>query len=164
MIKLLILDIDGTLTDGKVHMGINGEIMKTFNIKDGYGIASILPKLSIKPVVITGRKSKIVEKRCAELNVTEVYQGVHNKSEKLAEIVEKYGVLYSELAYIGDDDNDLECMSQIKQAGGVVACPADASKNVLAIANFVSTKNGGEGSVREFIDTIIKDEGGNINE
>ena len=75
-IKLFVMDVDGTLTDGKIYMGENGEIMKAFNVKDGYAIAHMLPEMEIIPVIITGRKSKIVENRAKELGITELYQGV----------------------------------------------------------------------------------------
>ena len=75
MIKFLVMDVDGTLTDGKIYMGSNGEVMKAFNIKDGCGIAMVLPKYGITPVIITARESKILENRCKELNITELHQG-----------------------------------------------------------------------------------------
>ena len=78
-IKYLVMDVDGTLTDGKIYMGENGEVMKAFNIKDGYAISYFLPSNGIIPIVITGRKSKIVENRCKELGITEVHQGCIDK-------------------------------------------------------------------------------------
>ena len=85
-IKLLVLDIDGTMTDGKIYIGEQGELMKAFDIKDGYAIYKLLPEHGIKPVVITGRSSKIVENRCLELGVSELHQGCLDKGEKLKEI------------------------------------------------------------------------------
>ena len=82
-IKLLVMDVDGTLTDGHIYMGPDGEVMKAFDVKDGYGIAHILPRYGIIPVIITGRRSQIVERRCAELGITELYQGVGDKLERL---------------------------------------------------------------------------------
>ena len=90
IIKLFVMDVDGTLTDGKIYMGKKGEIMKAFDVKDGYGIAHILPKLGIVPAIITGRKSQIVANRAAELGITEVFQGVSDKPETLKRITEKY--------------------------------------------------------------------------
>ena len=89
-IKLFVMDVDGTLTDGKIYMGENGEIMKAFDVKDGYGIAHILPKLGIIPVIITGRESQIVASRAAELGITEICQGATDKSKTLKRIAEKY--------------------------------------------------------------------------
>lgn len=152
MIKFLVMDVDGTLTDGKIYMDVEGEIIKAFNIKDGCGIKDILPEYGIKPVVITARESRILLNRCKELGVTEVYQGVRNKLEKLKEIVDDL----SKCAYIGDDILDLQCMRPIKESGGKIGCPADAVKNVVSISDFVSKKNGGDGAVREFIEWLVE--------
>ena len=148
-IKVLVMDIDGTLTDGKIHISDEGEVFKSFNVKDGYGIANLY-KINVLPVIITGRKSKIVEYRAKELNINEVYQGVHNKVDKLKYICEKYKISLKEVAYIGDDINDLECM----KICGISACPNDAAEEVLDSVDYICKKNGGEGAVREFINFI----------
>ena len=153
-IKYLIMDVDGTLTDGKIYMGNDGELCKAFSIKDGCGIHDILIPAGIEPVIITGRSSKILENRCKELGIEKLYQGVSNKIEKLDEVLQ--GGSYSEVAYIGDDINDLSCMKVIKEAGGVVGCPADAASEVLDITDYVSVKNGGDGAVREFIEWLLR--------
>lgn len=150
-IKYLIMDVDGTLTDGKIYMGNNGELYKVFDIKDGYGIHDIAIPAGITPVIITGRTSKILENRCEELGIKKLYQGVSDKTKKLEIITDDL----SSVAYIGDDINDLSCMVSVKNAGGIVGCPADATKKILDIADFVSGKNGGNGAVREFIEWII---------
>lgn len=152
MIKYLIMDVDGTLTDGKIYMGNDGEIMKAFNIKDGCGIHDIAIPYGITPMIITGRSSKIVENRCKELNITRLYKGIKDKGEKLKEVVEDI----SEVAYIGDDLNDLSIMSLVKEAGGMIGCPADAIDEVKDLADFISKKNGGDGAVREFIEWLVK--------
>ena len=152
------MDVDGTLTDGKIYMSSDGEFVKVFNIKDGCGIKDILPTVGIVPVVITGRTSKIVENRCRELDVDHCYQGCQDKAAKLKEVAELFGLsadengTYHEIACIGDDINDLLCM----RLCGLIGCPADAAEKVREIAEFVSTKNGGDGAVREFIEWIIK--------
>ena len=151
MIEYLVMDVDGTLTDGKIYMSNDGEIMKAFNSKDGVGIHDILIPSGIRPVIITGRVSGIVMNRCRELNITEVYQGVKDKIEQLKKIT--YDL--SCVAYIGDDVNDLICMQSVKEAGGIVGCPADASREVKEIADFISQRNGGDGAVRDFIERII---------
>lgn len=151
MIKYLIMDVDGTLTDGKIYMGSDGEVMKAFSIKDGCGIHDILIPNKIEPVIMTGRSSKIVENRCKELGITKLYQGISNKKEKLLNITTNY----KEVAYIGDDINDLSCMKLIKEAGGLIGCPNDAVKEIKTIADFISSKNGGNGAVRDFIEWII---------
>lgn len=154
MIKILAMDVDGTLTDGKIYMGSNGELMKAFNIKDGCGIAAILIPAGIVPVIITARKSKILENRCRELGITELHQGVSDKLGKLRTVVESFGVKLSNVAYIGDDINDLACMRAVLEAGGCVGCPADAVIQVRALVNYIAGHNGGDGAVRDFIEWI----------
>lgn len=157
-IKYIIFDIDGTLTDGKIYMGNNGEMFKAFNIKDGYAIHNILPKFNIIPIVITARTSGIVELRCAELGIKECHQGCNNKSEKLKELAEIYGEKqnpdgkYETFAYMGDDVIDLSCMALC----GIVGCPADAVDEVKKISDFISNKNGGDGAAREFVEWLVK--------
>ena len=146
------MDVDGTLTDGKIYMSPSGEAMKAFNIKDGCGIHDLLIPNGIIPVIITGRESAIVTNRCKELGINNVYQGVANKIEKLKEITPHL----SWVAYIGDDINDLECIVAVKNDGGIVGCPSDATNEVKKYADFVSTSRGGEGCVREFIEWLIK--------
>lgn len=155
-IKYLVLDVDGTLTDGHIYMGQDGEAMKAFSAKDGYGICHIAKPNGITPVIITGRNSRIVENRAKELSITEIHQGVADKFPKLLEIIEKNGDALEQCAYCGDDLNDYDCMKRIKDAGGVVGCPADAAKEVIALADFVSSKDGGRGAVREFIEWLVE--------
>lgn len=126
-------------------------MLKAFVIKDGCGIHDILIPAGITPVIITGRSSKILENRCKELGITNLHQGIRNKIEKLLTITTDL----STVAYIGDDINDLSCMESIKEAGGLVGCPADAVQKVIDLADFVSKRNGGNGAVREFIEWII---------
>lgn len=151
-IKYLVMDVDGTLTDGKIYMGNDGEVMKAFSIKDGYGIHDIAMKAGIIPVIITGRTSQIVLNRCNELGIKEIHQGISNKIEKLLAVTKNL----STVAYIGDDLNDLSCMNPVKEAGGLVGCPKDAVKKVVELADFVANHNGGDGAVRDFIDWIIE--------
>ena len=145
------MDVDGTLTDGKIYMGNDGEAMKAFNIKDGCGIHDILIPAGVVPVIITGRKSDIVLNRCKEIGITEVFQGVTYKTEKLREVTNDL----SAVAYIGDDINDLSCMKIVKEAGGVVGCPQDAAEKVKHISDFIACHNGGDGAVRDFIEWIV---------
>ena len=162
MIRLLVMDVDGTLTDGKIYMSENGETFKVFDIKDGYGIKHILREYGIIPVIITARESKILERRCKELDIFDLYQGMSNKLDKLNDVIKKYSKIddvdlsFKNVAYIGDDILDLQCMLPIREAGGVVGCPADAVRPVQEISNFVSSRNGGSGAVREFIDYVLK--------
>lgn len=151
-IKLLVMDVDGTLTDGKIYMSAKGELMKAFNIKDGYAIAH-LREYGIEPVIITGRESDIVSQRCKELGIAELYQGIGNKLFCLRSICEKRKIELSNVAYIGDDVNDLPCILQC----GFSACPADAIKNVKEKCQFVCREKGGEGAVRELIEYLLLD-------
>lgn len=155
MIKYLIMDVDGTLTDGKIYMADSGEIMKAFSIKDGCGIHDILIPNHITPVIITGRKSEIVNNRCRELGITEVFQGVSDKLAKLIELAGDKSNLQT-FAYIGDDINDLNCMKAVKESGGLIGAPADAVNEVKAIADFVAAHRGGEGAVRDFIEWLFE--------
>lgn len=152
MIKYLVMDIDGTLTDGKIYMGNGGEVMKAFNIKDGCGIHDIAIPLGIIPVIITGRKSKIVKNRCSEIGIVNIYQGVSNKVEKLKIVTKDL----KNVAYIGDDVNDIPVMTEVKKNGGIVGCPADAVEEVRGISDFISQRNGGDGAVREFIEWLVE--------
>lgn len=158
MIKFLVMDVDGTLTDGKIYMGESGEAFKAFDIKDGCGIKDLLPQYEIEPVIITARESEILEKRCCELGIKHLYQGIRNKKEKLDDILlNDYSGAYSleNCAYIGDDILDIQCMLPIKRAGGLIGCPADAVDQVKKLATFISNKNAGNGAVRQFIEYIV---------
>ena len=154
-IKYLVMDVDGTLTDGKIYMGNHGEVFKAFNIKDGYGIHDLALKANIVPVIITGRESSIVENRCKELGISMVFQGVSDKKAKLQEIVNSDNKDMTAVAFIGDDNNDYSCMELVKNGGGITACPKDAVKEIVEISDYVCHKNGGDGAVREFIEWII---------
>lgn len=149
-IRMLVMDVDGTLTDGKIYMSATGELMKAFNIKDGYAIAR-LRDYGIEPVIITGRSSEIVNQRCKELKITELHQGIENKSFKLRDICKKHDIDLSQVAYIGDDLNDLPCM----KICGFSACPSDAMKPVRDNVSYVCEAKGGEGAVRELIDYLL---------
>lgn len=151
MLKYLVMDVDGTLTDGKIYIGPNGEASKAFHVKDGYGICHILPELEMEPIVITGRISDIITNRCRELGISKVAQNAKNKIEALQKLT---GGSFGEVAYIGDDLNDLAVMQTVVAHGGVVGCPKDATKQICEMAHFVSQKNGGDGAVREFIEWL----------
>lgn len=149
-IRMLIMDVDGTLTDGKIYYASNGIEMKAFSIKDGYAIKHFLPQYHIIPVIITGRTSTIVERRASELGIIEVYQGISDKPRIMCSVMEKYNLKKENVAYIGDDLNDKECMDGC----GYIGCPADAAEEIRKIADYVSEKTGGNGAVRDFIEFI----------
>ena len=153
-IKLLAMDVDGTLTDGKIYIGTQGEVMKAFNVKDGYAIANILPKMNITPIIITGRASEIVSKRASELGITHVYQGVKDKLDKLRELTNEFNLTLENVAYIGDDINDIECIEHV----GVSACPSDAVDSIMRVSDYICASCGGDGAVREFIEYLAGDE------
>lgn len=157
-IRLLAMDVDGTLTDGRVYIGADGEPFKAFDVKDGLGIARVLPETGILPVIITGRRSAALERRCTEIGIAELRQGVSDKLSVLEEVAGSHGVPLSGFAYIGDDVNDLPCMEAVSRAGGVVGCPADAVPEVLAVADYVCARDGGRGAVREFIEWLKSQE------
>jgi 3-deoxy-D-manno-octulosonate 8-phosphate phosphatase (KDO 8-P phosphatase) len=150
-IKMLVMDVDGTLTDGKIYVGENGEVFKAFNVKDGYRLINI-NKYNIIPVIITGKKSEILVKRTSELKIEEVHQGVEDKLKVLNEVINRYQLTYENVAYIGDDVNDIDCMKVCH----LKACPADAIDEVFEVVDYICKTNGGKGAVREFIDLIIK--------
>ena len=152
-IKMLVMDVDGTLTDGHIYIGAEGEMMKAFHVQDGYAIAHTLPEKGIVPVIITGRSSKIVERRAAELKISHLHQGITDKLSKLQEVATALGITAEEIAYIGDDVNDLDCIRYC----GMTACPADAVPVVRKAVDYICERNGGNGAVREFIDKFVSE-------
>lgn len=152
-INVLFIDVDGTLTDGKLYIGATGEIMKAFSVKDGHGLRHIHEKYGVIPVILTGRKSSIVKQRCKELGLSNIHQKVKDK----VSVIKDYERLYTNclFAYIGDDVNDISAMEYIIQKNGIVACPSDADACVIRIANYTCKHSGGNGAVREFIDFLI---------
>ena len=153
MIKLILLDVDGTLTDGGIYLGNSGEELKKFNVKDGYAILNA-QKLGIELGIITGAESELLKKRAEKLNIKYLYQGISEKTVILDEIMQISGLQKEEIAYMGDDLNDIKIMKK----SGFSGTPLDGVNEAKIIADFVSTKNGGEGAVREFIETILKRE------
>lgn len=150
-IKLLIMDVDGTLTDGKIYIGHNKEEFKAFNVKDGYGI-KLLHENNIKTAIITGRNSEIVNNRAKELGIKEVFQGIDNKVEKYNHLKDKYQLKDYEIAHIGDDINDVSIFEKV----GLKVAVNDAVEQVKNMADIVTNKNGGNGAVREIIDIILE--------
>lgn len=152
MIELIVLDVDGTLTDGKITYANSGEELKSFDVKDGLAISTWTKRLGKKAAIITGRDSKIVEKRAKDLGIEYLYQGVHNKDEIVEEILKKEGLSWEEVAAIGDDLNDYKMLKKAKLG----FAPLDASSYVKDIADVVCSKNGGDGAVREMLEYIVK--------
>ena len=150
-IKLAAFDVDGVMTDGSITYDENGVEYKTFNAKDGHGLAE-LNKAGIITAIITGRNNGTVARRAKDVKITEVHQGVKNKIEVLQDILTRNNIKLEETAYMGDDIPDLCILEKVKLAG----CPADAVDEVKKIAGFISKKEGGRGAVREFCDYILK--------
>lgn len=150
-IKLLVFDIDGVMTDGSITYDENGVEYKTFNAKDGHGLAKMI-KNGLMTAVITGRRNGTVDRRAVDLRFTEVYQGVKNKLPILEAIMQKYELDFSQVSYMGDDEPDIPILEKV----GISACPSDAVKKVRNICDFISEKGGGKGAVRELCDLIYE--------
>ncbi len=150
-IKLLVFDVDGVMTDGSITYDENGIEYKTFNAKDGHGLAKMV-RNGYMTAVITGRRNGTVDRRAEDLRFTEVYQGVKNKLPILEGIMQKYKLSFDEVSYMGDDEPDVPILEKV----GISACPSDAVENVKKICNFVSTKEGGHGAVRELCDFVFE--------
>ena len=149
-IKLLALDVDGVLTDGSIYISPAGEVFKGFNAKDGMGISCAL-RSGLQIAVITGRQSPIVERRCEELGITLLQQGVKDKRLALQQMAQKLGLVREEIAYMGDDLNDIPAF----KASGLNLVPADAAIEVMAVADIITKASGGRGAVREAITMIL---------
>lgn len=153
-IKLMAFDVDGVFTDGSLTFDENGKEYKTFNAKDGQGIVCV-EKAGLITVIITARENGTVAHRAKNLGITEFHQGIKYKLPILDEIIKKYNLSYENVSYMGDDLPDI-C---ILEKAGLSCCPADAVDEVKTICNFVSTKNGGRGAIRELCDFILHSQG-----
>ncbi|WP_251549831.1 KdsC family phosphatase [Neobacillus muris] len=149
-IKLIVLDVDGVLTDGRLIIGSNGVEFKSFHVKDGMGI-SLARYCGLKVAIITGRQSESVDIRCRELNIDYVYQGIRNKEEVLNEILISLGIHLTDVFYMGDDINDLPIIKKV----GYSAAPNDSAEIVKQTVNLVCKSKGGMGAVREAIDHLL---------
>src|SRR5258708_3246345 len=151
-IKLLLTDVDGVLTDNGVYYAEAGEVMKRFSIRDGMGVERLRKLCGVETGIITGERSPSVARRAEKLGIEELHLGVKDKLGKLSEILERTQLQWSEIAYIGDDVNDLEVLEK----AGLSACPADAMESVCCIVNYVCENKGGYGAFREFAEWLIK--------
>jgi len=151
-VKLLVLDVDGVLTNGQVWIGADGkESLKAFDIQDGLGI-KLLEQCGIPTAIITGRNSKMVLARCEELGIKHVHMGVENKAIALNQVIQALGISTSDCAVMGDDWPDLQMMKN----AGLRICPAQGHEAVKEVAHLVTTKSGGNSAVREVCDLILK--------
>ena len=153
-IKTFIFDIDGVLTDGKVLINSDGELLRSFDTKDGYAIKCALIK-GFKVAVISGGKNEAVRERFQELGVLDIYLGAHHKLEAYQDLLNNYNLNPEEILYIGDDIPDIPVMEKV----GLGCCPADAVSDVKAMADYISHKEGGKGCVRELIEQVLRVQG-----
>lgn len=153
-VRLLALDVDGTLTDGTIFIGPGHEAMKGFSVRDGFGL-TLLREAGLKIAIVTARQSSIVATRAAELRFDAIEQGVADKALALAEIAARYGLEPAQAAFMGDDWPDLGAMS----IAGLAAAPADAAPEVAAAAHWVSSLAAGRGAVREFAQWLLQARG-----
>ncbi len=149
-VRMLAMDVDGVLTDAGMYYSESGDELKKFNTRDGMGI-KMLQAAGVVTAFVTREKTAIVERRGQKLAVPEVHQGVEDKLTDLTRLARKHGLTLAQVAYIGDDVNDLEAL----QAVGFSAAPADAMPVVLEAVQYICTKKGGEGAVREIADLIL---------
>ncbi len=153
-IQLLICDVDGVMSDGLIYMGNNGEELKAFNVRDGYGIRCLLTS-GIEVAIITGRQSKLLEGRAKTLGITYLYQGQHNKLLAYQQLLDTLNLKPEQTAYIGDDLIDLPVMEKV----GLSVAVADAHPLLTPHANYVTRIAGGRGAVRELCDLILLAQG-----
>ncbi len=154
MTRLIVLDVDGCLTDGRIIYGESGEEVKAFNVKDGLAIKSWM-NLGYECAIITGRRSGIVKRRADELGITHLYQGVRDKGARLRTLCGDLGISLDETAAIGDDLNDLKML----ELAGRSFAPADGSHFVRSRVGRVLQRRGGEAAVREMIEILIRGNG-----
>ncbi len=153
-IKLVLLDVDGVLTDGGIYIDNRGNELKKFNVKDGSGISMAIHS-GIQVGIITGRKSRIVKKRAKELRIKLLFQGVKKKHYILEKIINSLNINKDEIAYIGDDVIDLNIMKRV----GLSITVMDGHKEVKKVADIILQHKGGDGAVREFMDILLKEKG-----
>lgn len=153
-IRLLVLDVDGVMTDGKIIMNDMGREVKNFDVKDGHGI-KILMRCGIDVILLTGRRSAVVEHRAKDIGIEEVYQGIYNKLEKFEEILQNKSFNYENIAFVGDDIVDIPLLKRV----GFAVAVADATEDVKECVDYITKKAGGDGAVREVCELILQAQG-----
>ena len=153
-IRLFATDVDGVLTDGGMYYAESGDEWKKFNTRDGMGI-KLLQRAGILTAIVTQERTKLVARRAEKLTIPELHQGVTDKLSCVREMAARHGLTLSQVAYIGDDINDLETL----EAVGFSATPADGMPRVAAVVDYICQKKGGEGAVREIIEMILEAQG-----
>ncbi len=153
-IKLLLLDVDGVLTDGRIIYDNQGSELKAFDVKDGHGL-KMLQRAGIKIGIITGRSSRVVTRRAEELGIEILYQGALQKLEPYQQILSDFNITDEQVAYVGDDVVDLPILQRV----GFSATVADAVPEVLPLVDYVASRPGGRGAVREICDLLLRASG-----
>jgi len=153
-IRLFATDLDGVLTDGGMYYAESGDEWKKFNTRDGMGI-KLLQRAGLITAIVTQERTKLVARRAEKLAIPELHQGVMDKLLRVREMVARHGLTLSQVAYIGDDINDLETLKAV----GFSATPADGMPQVAAVVDYICQKKGGEGAVREIIEMILEAQG-----
>ena len=153
-IRCLVLDVDGVLTKGEIVYTSSGEEIKAFHAKDGLGLA-LAHRMGLQTAIITGRTSPMVERRAKELRISHIQMGSHNKSAGLQDLLHTLDLGAHEIAYMGDDLNDLGIMSKV----GLAMTPLDGAPEIKEVAHHICQAKGGEGAVREAVEYILKQEG-----
>ena len=153
-IKLLAFDVDGVMTTGEVTYDENGVEYKSFNVKDGHGLVRV-QHAGFITAIITARNNGTVRHRAENLHITALYQGQKYKLPALEEIMKKYNLTYDQVSYMGDDLPDICILEKV----GLKCCPNDAVDEVKSVCNFISSKDGGRGAVRELTDLILEAQG-----
>jgi len=150
-IKAFIFDVDGVLTDGKLHISEKGDLLRRMNVKDGYAMKHALNK-GYRICIISGGNNPAVLTRLEGLGITDVYLGKESKMESLVEFSKKNNIAFENMSYMGDDIPDLPVM----KVAGLACCPQDAVPEVKAISNYISHRNGGDACVRDIIEQVLK--------
>lgn len=153
-LRLMIFDVDGILTDGSLHYGPQGELIKTFNVLDGHGI-KLLQQSGVATAIITARQSEIVARRAADLGIATLMQGVHDKLTAFESILSESGINARQCGFMGDDVIDLPVMTRV----GFAASVPNGHPEVRARAHYLAQANGGRGAVREVCDFILQAQG-----
>lgn len=150
-IKVLLTDVDGVLTDGGMYYSNKGDVMKKFHVRDGMGV-TLLRKNKIPTIIVTKEKTEIIKRWAKKMKVESVYDGVIEKESIIKKICDTFKVTKDEIAYIGDDINDIKLMKLV----GLSATPRDANKNAKQIAAFICKTKSGDGVLREIADLILE--------
>jgi 3-deoxy-D-manno-octulosonate 8-phosphate phosphatase (KDO 8-P phosphatase) len=153
-IRLLLLDVDGVLTDGRLHYDASGDTGRAFHVRDGTAI-KLAQSCGLPVGIISGRDTVATKRRAQNLGLTDVVQGRRHKEPAWVDILARHGLTDAEVAYMGDDFIDLPLLRR----AGLAAAPRDAVPEVLAVAHWVSSRDGGDGCVRDFVETILKARG-----